>query len=180
MQDKKKMYMIAIGACILAVGVFAALVVILNKRGDEEAKTEPETQVEYAQIETSTVDDEWIDTDTYDAMEHEDSDVWKDEWEEDEEEVPVDDNPLYYTNMEVVFDYLPIGVIKTLRDETWEFLQHNSFRHGKAVTILEDQIEGDRDDVKFYFTVEELDGFLFSAHYDTRHKVVEFMREQDP
>ncbi len=106
----------------------------------------------YKNIDDSEFGDK-VDTDTYDQEIHEDSDYWDESWESD---IAIEDDGinLYYKNMETIFNYLPIGVVKTLRQETSEFLIRNGYSDETSVTILTNTIIGDRNEVVFQCTVD--------------------------
>lgn len=127
-------------------------------------------QTDYAEYEAST---ETVMGNDYDSLSHEDSDVWKDEYESD---VFVEDDGIdcYYSNMEVVFPYIPIGVVQTLRQETNDFLQQNGYRDATMITIHENMIIGDRNKVTFSCSIAEYPDKTLNVTFNTDTRIVEF------
>lgn len=131
-----------------------------------------DTEPTYGTIDDSEFGDK-VDTDTYDQEIHEDSDYWDESWESD---IAIEDDGinLYYKNMETIFNYLPIGVVKTLRQETSEFLIRNGYSDETSVTILTNTIIGDRNEVVFQCTVDSYPDMIISIHYKPRIGIVDF------
>lgn len=152
----------------LLIGVIAVIIISINyimlKR------REPMQQTDYAEYEASTETEPGND---YDSLPHDDSDVWKDEYESD---VFVEDDGIdcYYSNMEVVFPYIPIGVVQTLRQETHDFLQQNGYRDATMITIHENMIIGNRDKVTFSCSIAEYPDKTLNVSFNTKTRIIEF------
>ena len=152
----------------LLIGVIAVIIISINyimlKR------REPMQQTDYAEYEASTETEPRND---YDSLSHDDSDVWKDEYESD---VFVEDDGIdcYYSNMEVVFPYIPIGVVQTLRQETHDFLQQNGYRDATMITIHENMIIGNRDKVTFSCSIAEYPDKTLNVSFNTKTRIIEF------
>ena len=155
---------------IIAIPVITSLTFLL--RHFKNHTSDSGANQTYGTIDLDERDSE-IDKNAYDQEMHEDSDYWDDSWESD---IAIEDDGinLYYKNMETVFHYLPIGVIKTLRQETSEFLIRNGYSDETSITILTNTIIGDREEVEFQCTVDNYPDMVISIHYKPRIGIVDF------
>lgn len=158
----------------VAIVISLALIVITSMtqaRLDRSAK-EDVSSVVYGEINTADAT-EILNVEQYDQERHDDSDIWDNSWEEGEI-VPDDNINCYYKNMECVFNYIPIGVVATLREETSEFLIQNGYEDDTSIEIIENTIAGNRENVNFSCVLEKYPDETLIVSYDSRKGIVEF------
>lgn len=165
--DKKKMVLLLVVTLVICITACVFVLISFSRREPYDPSA-----TKYGEL--TDVADETVlsEKELYDATEHDDSDLWKDEYED--EFVPDDGIDCYYKNMEIVFNYIPIGVVKTLRLETSEYLSLNGYSKATELEILEDTIIGDRSNVTFSCTMLEYPDKTLVVNYNTTRKTVEF------
>lgn len=171
MNKKKLMIWSLITVAIVILLALIVITIMTPARLNRSVKEEDPSAV-YGEISTTDAT-EILDVEQYDQERHDDSDIWDNSWEEGEI-VPDDGVNCYYKNMECVFNYIPIGVVATLREETSEFLIQNGYEDDTSIEIIENTIEGNRENVNFSCVMEKYPDETLVVSYDSRKGIVEF------